>query len=64
MPVGIFSRSEGGRMKEKKPLSLDLEVQELERGRKPGGCLTSSTTSNLCTCPCIPPPTIDCVAKV
>ena len=51
-------------MKEKKPLSLDLEVQELERGRKPGGCLTSSTTSNLCTCPCIPPPTIDCVAKV
>ena len=39
-------------MNEKKPLSLDLEVQELEKGRKPGGCQTSSTTSSLCTCPC------------
>jgi hypothetical protein len=39
-------------MNEKKPLSLDLEVRELEKGRKPGGCQTSSTTSNLCTCPC------------
>ena len=39
-------------MNEKKPLSLDLEVQELEKARKPGGCQTSSTTSNLCTCPC------------
>jgi hypothetical protein len=48
----------------KKPAFLDLEVQELEKGRKPGGCATSSTTSNLCTCPCIPPRTLDCVAKV
>lgn len=33
---------------------LNLEVEELEKGKKkPGGCLTSSTTSDLCTCPCI-----------
>ncbi len=31
---------------------LNLEVEELERGRKPGGCTTSSSTSLLCTCPC------------
>ena len=40
-------------MNEKKMPSLDLEVVELERGRKPGGCSTSSSTSRLCTCPCI-----------
>ncbi len=40
-------------MNEKKTPSLDLEVVELERGRKPGGCSTSSSTSRLCTCPCI-----------
>jgi hypothetical protein len=39
-------------MQEKKVPALDLEVVELERGRKPGGCSTSSSTSNLCTCPC------------
>ena len=39
-------------MHEKKVSALDLEVVELERGRKPGGCSTSSSTSNLCTCPC------------
>lgn len=39
-------------MHEKKIPALDLEVVELERGRKPGGCSTSSSTSNLCTCPC------------
>jgi hypothetical protein len=31
---------------------LNLEVEELEKGRKPGGCYTSSSTSLLCTCPC------------
>jgi hypothetical protein len=51
-------------MNEKKPTILDLEVKELERGRRPGGCSTSSSTSHLCTCPCLPPPTVDCVAKV
>ena len=39
-------------MNEKRPVRLVLEVDELERGRKPGGCQTSSTTSPLCTCPC------------
>jgi hypothetical protein len=40
-------------MNEKNPMpKLDLEVVELERGRRPGGCLTSSSTSRLCTCPC------------
>ncbi len=33
-------------------VGLDLEVEELEKGRKPGGCTTSSSTSLLCTCPC------------
>lgn len=36
----------------KKAVGLCLEVEELERGRKPGGCSTSSSTSLLCTCPC------------
>ncbi len=44
---------------EKKLEALSLEVEELERGRKPGGCSTSSTTSNLCTCPCIYTTTIN-----
>jgi len=48
----------------KRPLSLNLEVLELERGRKPGGCQTSSSTSRLCTCACRPDVTLDCVAKV
>ena len=33
-------------------VSLDLEVEEIEKSRKPGGCVTSSSTSLLCTCPC------------
>jgi hypothetical protein len=41
----------GGAMNDR-ILSLDLEVEELEKGRKPGGCYTSSSTSPLCTCPC------------
>ncbi|HKQ61644.1 MAG TPA: hypothetical protein VJS92_10135 [Candidatus Polarisedimenticolaceae bacterium] len=49
-------------MNETRPLSLNLEVEELEKGRRPGGCQTSSTTSNLCTCPCYL--TVACVAKV
>ncbi len=36
----------------RKTTSLNLEVEELERGRKPGGCTTSSSTSLMCTCPC------------
>ena len=48
----------------RKPVTLDLEVKELERGRKPGGCSTSSSTSLLCTCACRPDITLDCVAKV
>ena len=51
-------------MHEKKVSALDLEVVELERGRKPGGCSTSSSTSLMCTCACRPDITLDCVAKV
>ncbi|MBZ5639104.1 MAG: hypothetical protein LAO51_10180 [Acidobacteriia bacterium] len=39
----------------KKRIGLDLEVEELERGRKPGGCSGSSSTSPLCTCPVFAP---------
>ena len=35
------------------PLALNLEVDELEKGRRPGGCFTSSSTSPLCTCICV-----------
>jgi hypothetical protein len=57
--------TEGGAMNEsKRSLVLDLEVKELERRARAGGCSTSSSTSRLCTCPCLPPPTVDCVAKV
>lgn len=48
----------------KRSVVLDLEVKELERRARVGGCSTSSSTSRLCTCPCLPPPTVDCVAKV
>jgi hypothetical protein len=51
-------------MNENKAVSLDLEVKELERGRKPGGCSTSSSTSLLCTCACRATTTLDWVAKV
>ena len=36
----------------RKTIRLNLEVEELEKGRKPGGCSTSSSTSLMCTCPC------------
>ena len=39
----------------KKTVPLVLEVEEIEKGRKPGGCSTSSSTSLLCTCPCKDP---------
>ncbi|HKQ61647.1 MAG TPA: hypothetical protein VJS92_10150 [Candidatus Polarisedimenticolaceae bacterium] len=45
-----------------KPSALNLEVEELEKGRRPGGCQTSSSTSLLCTCAC--KYTVDCVAGV
>jgi len=48
----------------KTPVSLDLEVKELERGRKPGGCSTSSSTSLMCTCACRDTTTLDWAAKV
>jgi hypothetical protein len=31
---------------------LNLEVEEIETRERGGGCLTSSTTSRLCTCAC------------
>jgi len=40
---------------EKKPVTLLLEVEEIENRGRPGGCETSSSTSPLCTCPCIFP---------
>ena len=39
-------------MKEQTPFVLDLEVEEIERRERSGGCSTSSSTSRLCTCPC------------
>jgi hypothetical protein len=51
-------------MHDKKIPALDLEVVELERGRKPGGCSTSSSTSLLCTCACRDTTTLDWAAKV
>lgn len=35
-----------------RPISLNLEVEEVENRGRPGGCSSSSTTSPLCTCPC------------
>lgn len=37
-------------MKEKLPVSLSLEVEEIENRSKPG-CQNSSSTNPLCTCP-------------
>ena len=45
-------------MEEKAPLSLDLEVEEIEKREKAGGSCTSSTTSHHCTCMCIGPTTL------
>lgn len=36
----------------KHPFGLVLEVEDIEKRGKPGGCQTSSSTSPLCTCPC------------
>ncbi len=44
-------------MKNKLPLSLDLEVEEIESREKAGGNCTSSTTSRHCTCLCRAPTT-------
>jgi len=61
----LGARGEEGSMNENKtPVSLDLEVKELERGRKPGGCSTSSSTSLMCTCACRDTTTLDWAAKV
>jgi len=38
-------------MKEKSAI-LELEVEEIETRERSGGCLTSSSTSRLCTCAC------------
>lgn len=40
-------------MKEKLPIPLSLEVEEIENRSKPG-CSGSSSTSRLCTCPVNP----------
>lgn len=37
-------------MKDKGPVSLSLEVEQIENRSKPG-CGNSSSTSPLCTCP-------------
>lgn len=47
-------------MKESKLTSLNLEVEEIEKREKAGGRCSSSTTSNHCTCMCIPNTTIVC----
>jgi len=39
--------------KDKPPVLLHLEVEEIEKREKAGGSCTSSTTSNHCTCMCI-----------
>ena len=40
--------------------TLNLEVEEIERRERDGGTCSSSTTSNHCTCMCIPNTTIQC----
>ncbi len=44
-------------MNERAPLSLDLEIEEIESRERAGGNCTSSTTSRRCTCLCIAPTT-------
>jgi hypothetical protein len=46
-------REEDRIMMDQQPVSLDLEVEEIERREKAGGSCTSSTTSRHCTCACI-----------
>lgn len=50
-------------MNERAPMVLDLEVEEIERRERSGGCLTSSSTSRLCTCACRYTTTISAQAK-
>jgi hypothetical protein len=45
-------------MIETKGLSLDLEIEEIEKREKGGGICSSSTTSRRCTCMCIAPTTL------
>ena len=47
-------------MKEKVPMALNLEVEEIEKREKGGGNCSSSTTSNRCTCLCRPSTTLFC----
>jgi hypothetical protein len=52
-PFNVDAASAGGKggsMKEKAPISLSLEVEEVENRSKPG-CSGSSSTNPLCTCP-------------
>lgn len=44
-------------MDERRPVSLNLEIEEIESREKDGGTCTSSTTSRHCTCMCIFPTT-------
>ena len=46
------ARTRRNEVKENLP-ALDLEVEEIESRERAGGCSTSSSTSRLCTCPCI-----------
>jgi hypothetical protein len=34
------------------PPALTLEVEEIESRERAGGCVTSSSTSRMCTCAC------------
>jgi hypothetical protein len=51
------TRGEEGEMRDRLPVSLDLEIEEIESREKAGGFCTSSTTSRRCTCMCIAPTT-------
>ena len=44
-------------MKSSIHVPLVLEVEEIESRERHGGCVTSSSTSRLCTCPCKEPTT-------
>jgi hypothetical protein len=45
-------RGKGGTMKENVPVSLRLDVEEIENRSKPG-CSGSSSTNPHCTCPVV-----------
>jgi hypothetical protein len=53
---------EEDRMKDSMP-ALNLEVEEIESRERGGGCLTSSSTSRLCTCACRYTTTLSAQAK-